>query len=142
MPRSLATPQLGRLRELMLREARLLDSLHHECMVPLECGWLEQRTGEQPGDDGGSPWYALVNPMLRENSRCDAGAGTTDTALSTEITPGEGGGNVNRDDRKWNDKAGGEENAGNCRSYSAEEHSAYQEAVAPFSVSFLPQYHF
>lgn len=42
-------PHLGRLRELMLREARLLDSLSHECIVPLERGWLEQRAGlEQP----------------------------------------------------------------------------------------------
>lgn len=33
----------------MLREARLLESLSHECIVPLERGWLEQRTGsEQP----------------------------------------------------------------------------------------------
>lgn len=33
----------------MLREARLLDSLSHECIVPLERGWLEQRAGlEQP----------------------------------------------------------------------------------------------
>lgn len=33
----------------MLREARLLDSLSHECIIPLERGWLEQRTSlEQP----------------------------------------------------------------------------------------------
>lgn len=40
--------QLRRLREPMLREARLLDSLDHECVVHLECGWLEQRIGETP----------------------------------------------------------------------------------------------
>ena len=51
MPEKLAVPQLGRLRELMLREAHLLDSLSHECIVPLERGWLEQRTGAQPTDD-------------------------------------------------------------------------------------------
>lgn len=51
LPERLAVPQLGRLRELMLREARLLDSLSHECIVPLERGWLEQRTGAQPTDD-------------------------------------------------------------------------------------------
>lgn len=51
LPERLAVPQLGRLRELMLREARLLDSLSHECVVPLEHGWLEQRTGAQPTDD-------------------------------------------------------------------------------------------
>lgn len=43
-------PKLGRLRELMLREARLLDSLCHDCVVPLERGWVEQRTGEKPAD--------------------------------------------------------------------------------------------
>lgn len=51
MPERLAIPQLGRLRELMLREARLLDSLSHECVVPLERGWLEQRAGAQPTDE-------------------------------------------------------------------------------------------
>ncbi|CAM9786504.1 unnamed protein product [Laminaria digitata] len=35
----------------MLREARLLDSLSHDCIVPLEHGWLEQRTGAQPTDN-------------------------------------------------------------------------------------------
>lgn len=42
---SFAVSRLGLLRELMLREARLLDSFHHTCTVPLEDGWLEQRTG-------------------------------------------------------------------------------------------------
>ena len=51
MPERIAVPQLGRLRELMLREARLLDSLSHECIVPLERGWLEQRAGAQPTDN-------------------------------------------------------------------------------------------
>ena len=45
VPERLAVPQLGRLRELLLREARLLDTLSHSCVVPLESGWLEQRTG-------------------------------------------------------------------------------------------------
>ncbi|CAM9392619.1 unnamed protein product [Hapterophycus canaliculatus] len=45
LPERLAVPQLGRLRELMLREARLLDALSHDCIVPLERAWLEQRTG-------------------------------------------------------------------------------------------------
>ncbi|CAM9554409.1 unnamed protein product [Scytosiphon promiscuus] len=45
LPERLAVPQLGRLRELMLREARLLDTLAHDCVVPLERAWLEQRTG-------------------------------------------------------------------------------------------------
>lgn len=50
LPESLAVPRLGRLRELLLREARLLDTLSHGCVVPLESGWLEQRTGvEDPG---------------------------------------------------------------------------------------------
>lgn len=44
MPETLALQQLGRLREMMLREAQLLDSLSHDCIVPLEGGWLEQRT--------------------------------------------------------------------------------------------------
>lgn len=48
MSEKLAVPQLGRLRELMLREARLLGSLSHDCIVPLERAWLEQRTGEEP----------------------------------------------------------------------------------------------
>lgn len=39
-------PQLGPLRELMLREARLLECLSHDNIMPLESGWLEQRTGE------------------------------------------------------------------------------------------------
>lgn len=46
LPENVATSKLGRLRELMLREARLLESLHHDCIVPLECGWLEQRIRE------------------------------------------------------------------------------------------------
>ncbi|CAB1104464.1 unnamed protein product [Ectocarpus sp. CCAP 1310/34] len=41
----LAVPQLGRLRELMIREARLLDTLSHDYVVPLEQGWLEERAG-------------------------------------------------------------------------------------------------
>lgn len=45
IPERFAVPQLGRLRELLLREARLLDTLSHGCIVPLESGWLEQRTG-------------------------------------------------------------------------------------------------
>lgn len=44
MPEMLALQQLGCLREMMLREAQLLDSLSHHCVVPLEGGWLEQRT--------------------------------------------------------------------------------------------------
>lgn len=38
-------PQLGRLRELMIREARLLGTLSHDYVVPLEQGWLEERAG-------------------------------------------------------------------------------------------------
>ncbi len=44
-PERLAVADLGRLRELMLREGRLLDTLSHCCIVPLEYGWLEQRAG-------------------------------------------------------------------------------------------------
>lgn len=39
--------QLGPLRELMLREARLLECLSHDSIMPLESGWLEQRAGEE-----------------------------------------------------------------------------------------------
>lgn len=49
---------LGQLRELMLREARLLGSLDHDCIVRLECGWLEQRIDmapRWPGDHVSSP---------------------------------------------------------------------------------------
>ncbi|CAM9122331.1 unnamed protein product [Choristocarpus tenellus] len=46
MPESSAVPQIDRLRELMLREARLLSSVPHYCILPLRCAWLEQRTVE------------------------------------------------------------------------------------------------
>lgn len=45
LPERFAVLQLGRLRELLLREARLLDTLSHSCVIPLDNGWLEQRTG-------------------------------------------------------------------------------------------------
>lgn len=38
----------------MLREARLLDSLDHDFVIPLECGWLEQRTDYSPLCPGSS----------------------------------------------------------------------------------------
>ncbi|CAM9173120.1 unnamed protein product [Discosporangium mesarthrocarpum] len=46
LPERSVMPQLERYRELLLREARLLVSLAHDCIVPLRCAWLEQRTIE------------------------------------------------------------------------------------------------
>lgn len=136
VPECRAAPQLGRLRELMLREARLLDSLHHECIMPLECGWLEQRTGERQDYHGLSPLHTLVNPILQTRPSWASGAGATGTALPTEVTPGEAGGDVNGDDGRLPARASREGLVDSSRSCSAEEHMTCPEATAQFPASF------
>lgn len=90
VPESLAVPQLGPLRELMLREARLLECLSHDNIMPLESGWLEQRTGEESigactqscwrpggstcGHDSSNDWELdNVSPAAAEQGRCTGG---------------------------------------------------------------------
>ena len=81
MPEALAIPQLGRLRELMLREAQLLGSLSHDCLVPLESGWLEQRTGAEPIGE-----WSYLEPSSEEPSGRDTRANTAGSSL-TEAHP-------------------------------------------------------
>lgn len=87
LPESVATSQLGRLRELMLREARLLNFLCDEHTVPMELGWLEQRVSEfvspLPCD---SPSSSMI---LREDGRrCTAGRTLSNRSWSEQRSGG------------------------------------------------------
>lgn len=65
----------------MFREACLLDSLDHECVVRLECAWLEQRVCETPrglGDSLSDRQGATAgknNPVIPTAKRRDEGSG-------------------------------------------------------------------
>lgn len=87
LPESVAMSHLGPLRELMLREARLLESIDHECVVRLECGWLEQRMDLAPR----WPGDGVLNPNTGASAPHSCSISSTETRTSQSC----GGGGAN-----------------------------------------------
>lgn len=93
IPERLAVPQLGRVRELLLREARLLDALSHSCVVPLESGWLEQRTDfEDPHVCACTTVRCGYPPSGRARNRAEGVREASESASMEESESGEDGG--------------------------------------------------
>lgn len=96
VPERFAVPQLGRLRELLLREARLLDTLSHSCVVPLESGWLEQRTGFEDNamavPEGGCSPQSGALPIAAMGSASGGNACCVDLSSNIQFSVSSDGG--------------------------------------------------